>query len=121
MQHSAILSRPVHRMRRKAAHMKLRAGALLRAYPRETIGLGLLSLIAAAAVGGAAHSTTEARATEAPPAPPPLLVRQLAPEQALQVNQEIPLTHGPNPAAAPFVFTGDAAERKQALECLASA
>jgi hypothetical protein len=57
----------------------------------------------------------------APPAPPPLLIRQLAPEQALQVNQEIPLTQGPNPAAKPFVFSGDKTARAQALECLASA
>ena len=55
------------------------------------------------------------------PAPPPLLVRQIAPEQALQVNQTIPIAAGPNPAARPFAFTGNAAARSRALECLASA
>src|SRR5207248_4456703 len=70
-----------------------------------------------------AHSTPElsAGAAAAPPAPPPLLIRQLAPEQALQVNALIPVAQGPNPAAAPFAFRGDAAARKQALECMASA
>ena len=31
------------------------------------------------------------------------------------------MTSGPNPAAAPFAFKGNAAARAQALECLASA
>ncbi|HEX8839742.1 MAG TPA: cell wall hydrolase, partial [Sphingomicrobium sp.] len=57
----------------------------------------------------------------APPAPPPMLVRQIAPEQAVKLNAAIPLQSGPNPAAAPFVFKGDAAARSQALTCLASA
>jgi spore germination cell wall hydrolase CwlJ-like protein len=123
MQQSATLSRPVDRLRRTAAQLKTRAVALARAYPRETIGAGVLSLVVAGAIGSAAHSTPEtSRAADAaPPAPPPLLVRQLAPEQALQLNDEIPLAQGPNPAARPFVFKGDAASRKQALECLASA
>src|SRR4051794_38002548 len=96
-----------------------------RAYPRETLGFGLLAIAAAAAIGGAAHSTPElpgaASVDAALPAPPPMLVRQLAPEQALQINQEIPLAGGPNPAAAPFQFKGDSNARKQALQCLASA
>jgi spore germination cell wall hydrolase CwlJ-like protein len=94
---------------------------LWRAYPRETVGLGVLGLAIAAAIGGAAQSSPELPAGAAPPAPPPLLVRQIAPEQALAVNQEIPITHGPNPAALPFAFKGAAAARGQALTCLASA
>jgi spore germination cell wall hydrolase CwlJ-like protein len=98
---------------------------LWRRYPRETVGFGLLAVAAAAAIGGAAHSTPELPGTKpaeaAPPAPPPMVIRQLAPDQALQINQEIPLAGGPNPAALPFQFKGNAAARKQALECLASA
>jgi spore germination cell wall hydrolase CwlJ-like protein len=98
---------------------------LWRAYPRETVGFGLLGLAAIAAIGGAAHSTPELpgppSAQTSAPVPPPLLIRQLPPDQALQVNQKIPLADGPNPAAAPFAFKGDAAARKRALECLASA
>jgi hypothetical protein len=39
----------------------------------------------------------------------------------VQVNAEIPLDSGPNPAASPFSFKGNAATRTQALTCLASA
>jgi len=99
---------------------------LWREYPRETVGFGLLAIAAAAALGGAAHSTPElptaAKTAEvAPPAPPPMLVRDVAPDQALQINQEIPVADGPNPVASPFVFKGDKGARAQALQCLASA
>jgi hypothetical protein len=106
--------------------LKARAAGVWRAYPRETLGLGLLGIAVALAIGGAAHSTPElpngsAMSATVPPAPPPLLIRQLAPEQALQLNQQIPLIDGPNPAARPFAFAGNAATRARALECLASA
>jgi spore germination cell wall hydrolase CwlJ-like protein len=80
-------------------------------------------MVAAAAVGTTALSgpsiTDGARA--APPVPPPLIMRQIAPEQALKVNAEIPVAGGPNPAAAPFAFKGNKTAREQALTCLASA
>jgi hypothetical protein len=116
MAQALILSRPFE-------GLKARAVTLWRAYPRETLGLGLLAATAALAIGGAAHSTPELPGSmaNAPPAPPPLLIRQIAPEQALELNQQIPLVDGPNPAARPFVFTGNAATRTRALECLASA
>src|SRR5690242_13939019 len=102
--------------------IKSRATAMLRGYPRETIGLGVLGLIGFAAVAGLANSTAEMPiAHAAPPAPPPLLLKQVAPEQALQINQAIPVATGPNPAASPFLFKGNAAVRSQAVECLASA
>jgi len=98
---------------------------LWRAYPRETVAFGVLGLAAVAAIAGAAHSTPELPAPRgsavAVPAPPPLIVRQLPPDQALKINQTIPLATGPNPAAAPFAFSGNGAARKRALECLASA
>jgi spore germination cell wall hydrolase CwlJ-like protein len=108
---------------RSAARLRLRAEALMRAYPRETVGFGLLSMIGFAAIVGTANSGAgfTAAAQAAPPAPPPLLLRQVAPDQALQLNQQIPLAAGPNPAALPFVFKGDANARAQALQCLASA
>ncbi|MBV9528358.1 MAG: cell wall hydrolase [Sphingomonas sp.] len=88
----------------------------------------MLALAAAAAIASVAQGTPElpgrnAAASQAvpPPAPPPLLIRQIAPEQAVQVNAAIPLDSGPNPAASPFVFRGDKATRSQALSCLASA
>ena len=126
MSRELVLQRPLRVLRENAAQLGLRAQRLWRAYPRETAGLGLFAIAAAVALGGAAHSTPErqglgSQATAALPAPPPLLIRQLAPDQALQINQGIPLAGGPNPAAAPFSFRGDSAARKRALECLASA
>jgi spore germination cell wall hydrolase CwlJ-like protein len=122
MAQSLTLSRPIEGIRLRAARLKLRARQLWRAYPRETLGLGLLGLATALAIGGAAHSTPELpRAQAAPPPAAPLLIRQLPPAEAVQVNQAIPITSGPNPAAAPFHFTGNSAARTRALECLASA
>ena len=124
MQQAVTLSRPLDGLRRSAGQLKLRAAALARAYPRETIGFGVLGFAVAAALGGAAvtHGDNTGTVPEAaPPAPPPLLIRQLAPEQAVKVNEEIPVASGPNPAAQPFKFAGSNAARTQALECLASA
>jgi spore germination cell wall hydrolase CwlJ-like protein len=124
MPQALTLSRPFRGLKLGAADVKSRALELWRAYPRETIGFGLLALAAAAAVGGAAHSTPELTAAakaQAPPAPPAMLVRQLAPDQALRVNSEIPLSGGPNPGAPAFVFKGSSSARAQALQCLASA
>ena len=103
-----------------AARLKLQAAALWRAYPRETLGVGALGLVAALAMGTAV-GTDHNRAEAAPPAPPPMLIRDLAPQQALQVNAEIPVAEGANPAARPFKFSGTSATRSQALTCLASA
>jgi spore germination cell wall hydrolase CwlJ-like protein len=120
MPKSATLEQPL-------AGMTSRFATLWRDYPRETLGFGMLALAAAVAIGGVAQSTPElpgrstASAQLAPPAPPPMLIRQIAPEQALQVNAAMPLDNGPNPAALPFVFKANATTRTQALSCLASA
>ena len=97
-------------------------------HPRELIALGGLTLAVAVAAGGAAWSSPNvdainaARAEQTAPAPPPLLVRNIAPAEALSVNGQIPLSSGPNPAAAPFsVATLDASTRGRALDCLSSA
>ncbi len=108
----------------------LSAGRLWRAYPRETLVVGTLGLAAMVALAGAAYSTpslsglgiASAKLGDAPPAPPPLLVRQLAPADALTINRSIPLADSPNPAARPFALRGaDEAARARALECLTSA
>ena len=109
--------------------IRLEAARLWRSYPRESVALGLLAFAGSMALAGSAWSTPTVegiRGTSAnpvaPPAPPPLLVRELAPEDALAVNRAIPLDSGPNPAAKPFSLgkAGDVA-RAQALECLTSA
>jgi spore germination cell wall hydrolase CwlJ-like protein len=109
--------------------LTLKAAALWREYPREAIGLGLLGAAAATALAGAAYSNAPGRSfpnlaaasANEPPAPPPLLVRKLAPQDALSLNQQIPIANGPNPEARPFPLRGDAASRARALECLTSA
>jgi len=52
---------------------------------------------------------------------PPLLLRDVAPEDALTINREIPFAGGPNPAARPFKANGDDTSYARALECLATA
>jgi len=110
--------------------LSLPAANFWRDYPREALALGALGVAAAAAMAGAALSTPtlsglrtgDTAAADALPGPPPLLVRQLAPEDALSINQAIAVAGGPNPAARPFAMQGaDAAARARALECLTSA
>ena len=120
MSEALVLSNPVEGVRQRFAHARTRAAALWRAYPRETLSLGVLGLIVAGGIG-VAVGTAPNRAEATPPAPPPMLIRDLAPEQALKVNAQIPVEQAPNPAALPFKFTGNAATRGQALTCLASA
>lgn len=123
MAKTLALSRPLDGLRISASRLSRRAAALCRTYPRETTGLGVLGLVSAIAVATtlASASSLSDRAPAAPPAPPPMVVRPLAPDQALKVNAEIPVAAGPNPVAAPFAFKGNAAARAQALNCLASA
>jgi spore germination cell wall hydrolase CwlJ-like protein len=123
MAQALTLARPLDGLWRIAAQVRLRARSLWRAYPRETLGAGVLGLVAAAAVATSVVSNPVAaeRAEAAAPAPPPLILQQITPDQALKVNAEIPVASGPNPAAAAFVFKGGKDARAQALECLASA
>jgi spore germination cell wall hydrolase CwlJ-like protein len=122
MADALTLPKPLDGMRRAALHWRDRSRALVRAYPREAIGAGVLGFVGFVALGRFAvphPGMSEAQA--APPAPPPLILQPVAPQQALKVNAEIPLANGPNPAAAPFAFKGSASARTQALNCLASA
>jgi len=116
-------SRPLGGLRTSATRLKGRAAVLWHAYPRETIGVGLFGAVAAAAIAATAifGNGNADRSPAAPPAPPPMIVRPIAPDQAVKVNAEIPVTSGPNPAASPFAFKGNATARAQALNCLASA
>ena len=102
---------------------------VVRTRPREAmVGVGI-AVVGIAAIAGVAASTPtvdEIRGAPAevagPPAPPPMLVRNVAPEQALAINAAIPLASGPNPAAKPFIFANaDKAAQGRALECLTSA
>jgi spore germination cell wall hydrolase CwlJ-like protein len=123
MSEALTLQKPLDGLRGTAHRWRERARTLVRAYPREAIGVGVLAFVSAVAIGSIAvpNAATGPAAHAAPPAPPPLILQQVAPEQALKVNAEIPLASGPNPAAAPFVFKGSDSARTQALNCLASA
>jgi spore germination cell wall hydrolase CwlJ-like protein len=119
---AVTLARPLDGIRRAAFRARERGLALFHQHPRGTVGVGLFGLVALSA--GAAALVTPGTAPEAqvaPPAPPPLIMKQIAPEQALKVNAEIPVASGPNPIAAPFRLAGNASARAQALTCLASA
>jgi spore germination cell wall hydrolase CwlJ-like protein len=117
------LARPLDGIRSTALRWRGRGRALVQAYPREAIGVGILGFVSAVVLGSMAvpNPATNPAAHAAPPAPPPMTYQPIAPAQALKVNAEMPLAAGPNPAAAPFVFKGNAAARMQALDCLASA
>lgn len=95
---------------------------LWRSYPRETVGAGVLAIVVAGALAVPSFTShSQPRPGHAaPPAPPPMVVRPIAPDQAVKLNAEVPVSSGPNPAAAPFRFKGNAAARSQALTCLAS-
>lgn len=98
-------------------------------------GLPLLLLATAAITTGAAaiidaalddigwNKTGDARFNGAFPdrTPPLLLLRDLAPKEALAINRGIPFAAGPNPAAKPFLFKGDSQAYFRALTCLAAA
>ena len=122
MADTLTFSQPLDGLKRSALEWRDRARAVVRAHPRGAIGLGVLGFVSAVAIGSiAVPNAAGGPAHAAPPAPPPLILQNVAPQQALKVNSEIPLTSGPNPAAAPFLFKGSESARTQALNCLASA
>jgi hypothetical protein len=102
-----------------------------RTHPRETVGLGVLGLVTAVALATSASSTGlfpfgRQDTVEAPAALPALpdvnAVRPVAPETALELNNQLPFAIGPNPAAKPFTMAaGNSESRARALECLTSA
>jgi spore germination cell wall hydrolase CwlJ-like protein len=120
MAEALTLKRPLEGLARRAAAVRGRLEALVRVHPRRTIGVGAASFCALAAI--AAQFTIPSTGTAAtPPAPPSMVMRQMAPADALKVNAAIPLADAANPAADPFAFKGNSAARAQALQCLASA
>jgi len=123
MAQTLTFSRPLDGMRRTALDWRGRSRAFVRAHPRGTLGAGVLGFVGFVALGGIVvpNATTGPAAHAAPPAPPPLILQPIAAQQALKVNAEIPVAAGPNPAAAPFLWKGNAIARTQALQCLASA
>ena len=81
MAQALTLNRPLDGIRQRTARVADSARRLWRAYPRETIGVGLLGMIGAAAIAGSAYQPATNQSAVAPPAPPPLVLRQIAPER----------------------------------------
>jgi spore germination cell wall hydrolase CwlJ-like protein len=48
-------------------------------------------------------------------------LKQIAPTDALAYNASIPVSNASNPAARPFVLTGNAADRDRSIDCLTAA
>ena len=100
-------------------------------HPRETVAGAILVAVGLVVLAGSSGATPLlpqfARQVElqqaAPPAKPlPNQIRDLAPATALELNAQIPIAGGPNPAANPFILGKSSAEtRARALECLTSA
>jgi spore germination cell wall hydrolase CwlJ-like protein len=99
-------------------------------HPRETVAGATLAAIGLVVLTGSSGATPllpefarQAPVQEVVPAKPlPNQIRDLAPQTALEVNAQIPIASGPNPAARPFLFGKASAEtRARALECLTSA
>ena len=99
-------------------------------HPRETAALALLGCAAALAVAGVSGATpifgdrtAAAPVAEALPTSPSATdLRDVAPEQAIALNAQIPLATGSLTAAPAFSMAGASkGSRAQALECLTSA
>ncbi|MEO5938568.1 MAG: cell wall hydrolase [Sphingomonas sp.] len=56
--------------------------------------------------------------TELPPVEP-VQLQAVAPEDAKAFNDTVPFSTAPNPAARPFVFSGDSGARGRAIDCMA--
>jgi spore germination cell wall hydrolase CwlJ-like protein len=65
--------------------------------------------------------TSRQRSSITVPLPPPNLLRPINPEEALRENAGRSFATRADSAAAPFKFTGDAATKARAVECLAQA
>jgi hypothetical protein len=121
MSQALTLPNPINGLQHTASRIQRGGVALVRAYPRETLAVAIVGGLAAAVLAGTAIIPSSTIHPTVVPPPPPMVVRAIAPEQALKLNAEIPIAAGPNPTAMPFVFRGDAAARGQAVNCLASA
>ena len=121
MSTAIALTRPLDGFRRTALRARERGLALWHAHPRGTLALGLFGLVGVSAIASTFVTPAGPATRVAPPAPPPLIMKKIAPDQAVKLNAEIPVAAGPNPIAAPFRITGSADARAQALNCLASA
>ena len=97
---------------------------LWRNHPRESGAMAVLVVVGAAVIAGTAGSTFLSHRAEAavgPPPPPAMEYRAVAPDEAVKINNLIPIA-APAGAARPFVGgTANAVAQGRALDCLTSA
>ena len=97
---------------------------LWRNHPRESGAMAVLAVVSAAVIAGTAGSTflsNRAQAAVAPPPPPAMEYRAVAPDEAVKINNLIPIA-APAGAARPFLGgTANAVAQDRALNCLTSA
>ena len=104
---------------------------LVRSHRREAMALGMLLVSASCVPAYADEMPLASEASQrnaasansaAPPAPEPLVLRQMAPEQAAELNAAIPIVGTPNPAAASTVLRAHTQwDQFRSLDCLTSA
>jgi hypothetical protein len=70
---------------------------------------------------GTAQVGRAARPPSPPPPVEPLKIYALEPQEARAFNAAIPFSRLPNPAARPFLFSGDENDLARAIDCLAAA
>ncbi len=99
------------------------------ALARRGLGCALAVVATASCVpesvrfGGPAPAADAARAlARKPPAPVPLLLKPVAPVEAMAINAAIPIVDAPNPRAASIVFRARTpVDQMRSLDCLAQA
>lgn len=113
-----------------AQMIALQPANVWRDFPRESLAMAVAAVAGLAGLAGAAYSTPTLSPVSidptptaaATPAAPPLVIRAIAPADALALNRSMPMATGPNPPAKPFSMQGTGSEaRARALECLTSA
>lgn len=100
-------------------------------HPRESMAGALLATVGLVVLAGASVATpllpefaqqADTNASLPVEKPLPSQVRDLTPDTAVQINAQIPIASGPNPAAPGFRLSPSSADaRSRALECLTSA
>jgi spore germination cell wall hydrolase CwlJ-like protein len=103
-----------------------KASAARRRHGLGLSGLGIVLLAASCVPHGAnrvaSASDAATELAEAPPPPEPLLLKPVAPAEAIAINASIPLSVLPNPRAPSVVFRARTpTDQLRSLDCLAQA
>ncbi|WP_245600287.1 cell wall hydrolase [Sphingomonas jaspsi] len=112
--------------------LALKPSRPLSAFSREIAISAMLGVAAMTALAGVSGATPrlpgfiageeQVAQAEVPPAPPPMIVRDVAPDEAVKLNAAIPVANVDLSPAAPFTLGVASDEtRARAIECLTSA